>query len=145
MVEDKKKLSEIGPKYGYNQIYNLNPRKCVLIFKNKDMQLEAQELFSECGIKITTKENVMLELRLKQNNSKMNTCNVYCLLKNRVKDDKLLAEIAWSQLQSAYVAMAFAVQHSWKFAQRTIPEIAEHLKVLEFEINHTLSGYWLQL
>ena len=34
--------------------------------------------------------------------------------------------------------MAFAVQHRWKFALRTIPEIAEHLKVLELEIHHFL-------
>ena len=32
--------------------------------------------------------------------------------------------------------MAFAVQHKWKFAQRPIPEITEHPKVLEFEIHH---------
>ena len=34
-----KKLTEIRPKYGYNP----NPRKCVLIVKNKETELEAQE------------------------------------------------------------------------------------------------------
>ena len=53
-------------------------------------------------------------------------------------DVKLLAEIACSEPQSAYAAMAFAVQLRRKFAQQTIPEIAEHLKVLEFEIHHSL-------
>ena len=53
-------------------------------------------------------------------------------------DVKLLAEIAWSEPQSDYATMAFAVQHRWKFAQRTIPEIAEHLKVLEFGIHYSL-------
>ena len=48
-----KKLIEIRPKYGYNP----NPRKCVLIVKNKDTQLQAQELFSEYGIEITTEGN----------------------------------------------------------------------------------------
>ena len=60
------------------------------------------------------------------------------LVNNWVDDVKLLVEIAWSEPQSAYAAMAFAVQHRWKFAQRTIPEIAEHLKVLEFEIYYSL-------
>ena len=34
--------------------------------------------------------------------------------------------------------MAFAVQHRWIFAPRTISEIAEHLKVLGSEIHHSL-------
>ena len=46
-----KKLTEIGPKYGHNP----NPRKCVLIVKNKDTQLEAQELLSEYGIRNNNK------------------------------------------------------------------------------------------
>ena len=60
------------------------------------------------------------------------------LVNNWVDDVKLLAEIARSEPQSAYAAMVFAVQHRWKFAQRTIPEVAEYLKVLEFEIHHFL-------
>ena len=33
--------------------------------------------------------------------------------------------------------MTYAIQHRWKFAQRSIPDISEYMK-LEFEIYHTL-------
>ena len=125
-------MTDIGPKYGYNP----NPRKCVLILKNKETELEAQELFSEYGIKITTegKHHLGAVIGTKEFKNKY----MHDLVNNWVDDVKLLAEIAWSEPQSAYAAMVFAVQHRWKFAQRTIPEIAEHLKVLEFEIHHSL-------
>ena len=68
-----KKLTEIRPKYGYNP----NPRKCILIAKNKDTHLEAQELFNECGIEITTEGKRHLgAAELDPKNSRMNTCMI---------------------------------------------------------------------
>ena len=107
-----KKFTEIGPKYGYSP----NPRKCVLIVKNKDKQLEAQELFSEYGIEITTEGKRHLGAVIGTEEFK----NEYMhdLVNNWVDDVKLLAEIAWSEPQAAYAAMAFAEKHRWKFAQK---------------------------
>lgn len=34
--------------------------------------------------------------------------------------------------------MVFAIQHRWKFIQRTVPEISEYFKELEYEIHNTL-------
>ena len=126
------KLTEIGPKYGYNP----NPRKCVLIVKIKETELEAQKLFSEYGIEITTegKRHLGAVIGTKEFKNEYK----HDLVNNWVDDVKLLAEIVRSEPQSAYAAMVFAVQHRWKFALRTIPEIAEYLKVLEFEIHHSL-------
>ena len=42
------------------------------------------------------------------------------------------------QLKGGYSAMVFAIQHRWKFIQRTVPEISEYCKELEYEIHNTL-------
>ena len=34
--------------------------------------------------------------------------------------------------------MVFAIQHRWKFIQRTVPEISEYFDELEYEIHNTL-------
>ena len=55
-----------------------------------------------------------------------------------INDVKLLADIAQAKPQCAYSAMVFAIQHRWKFIQRTVPNISSYLKDLEYEIHHTL-------
>ena len=104
-----------------------NQKKCVLIVKNEDTQLEAHEIFSEYGIEITTEGKRHLGAVI--GTKKFKNEYMHDLVNNWVDDVKLLAEIAWSEPQSAYAAMAFAVQHRWKFAQRTISKIAEHLNM----------------
>ena len=94
------------------------------------------EIYSEYGIEITTEGKLHFGAVIGTKEFKNEYLND--LVNNWVDDVKLLAEIAWSEPRSAYATMVFAVQHRWKFAQRTIPEIAEHLKVLEFEIHHSL-------
>ena len=97
-----KKLTEIGPKYGYNP----NPRKCVLIVKYKETELEAQELFSEYRIEITTERKRHLGAVIGTKEFK-NEC-MHDLVNKWVDDVKLLAEIARSEPQSAYATM-----HRW--------------------------------
>ena len=54
------------------------------------------------------------------------------------EDVKALASIAKKEPQGAYSAMVFAIQHRWKFIQRTVPEISEYFDELEYEIHNTL-------
>ena len=60
------------------------------------------------------------------------------LVKGWVDDVKLLANIAKSESQCAYTTMTYAIQHRWKFAQQTIPDISAYMKELEFKIQRTL-------
>jgi len=59
-------------------------------------------------------------------------------IKEWIEDLKILASIAKSELQSAYLAMTFAVQHQRKFVQRTVPNISENFRKIEHEIHQTL-------
>ena len=70
---------------------------------NFDTKSEDQELFSKYGIQITTdgKCHLGAEIGTKEFKNKY----LYDLVNNWVDDVKLLAEIAWSEPQSAYAAM----------------------------------------
>ena len=99
--------------------------------------MEAQELFSEYGIEIATEGKRHLKAVIGTKEFK----NEYMhdLVNNWVDDVRLPAEINMVRATVCLCCyMAFAVQHRWKFALRTIPEIAEHLKVLKLEIHHFL-------
>ena len=54
------------------------------------------------------------------------------------EDVKAPTSIAKKKPQGAYLAMVFAIQHRWKFIQRTVPEISEYFDELECEIRNTL-------
>ncbi|KAL5262366.1 hypothetical protein ACHWQZ_G007921 [Mnemiopsis leidyi] len=126
------KLVDIGPKYGYFP----NPSKCVLIVKNESMREMANEIFGKYGIQITTRGQRHLgaivgtpEYREEYIKKKIQEWK---------EDVKTLASIAKAEPQGAYSAMVFAIQHRWKFIQRTVPEISEYFKELEYEIHNTL-------
>ena len=125
-------LITIGPRYGYNP----NPNKCVLITKNSEIQRKAQEMFSKFGMEITT--TGMRHLGAVVGSTNFKAEYMQGLVKGWVDDVKLLANIAKSEPQCAYTAMTYAIQHRWKFAQRTIPDISAYMQELEFEIQHTL-------
>ena len=126
------KLFDIGPRYGYFP----NPNKCVLIVKNESMRERANELFGKFGIQITSRGQrhlgaIVGTLEYKEE-----------YIREKVgewkEDVKALASIAKKEPQGAYSAMVFAIQHRWKFIQRTVPEISEYFDELEYEIHNTL-------
>ena len=122
----------IGPRYGYNP----NPNKCVLMTKNSEIQRKAQEMFGKFGMETTTTGKHHLGAAVGSTNFKAEY--MQGLVTGWVDDVKLMANIAKSEPQCAYTAMTYAIQHRWKFVQRTIPDISAYIKELEFEIQHTL-------
>ena len=127
-----KKLVDIGPRYGYFP----NPNKCVLIVKNESMRVRANELFGKFGIQITSRGQRHLGAIVGTQEYKEE------YVREKVgewkEDVKALASIAKKEPQGAYSAMVFAIQHRWKFIQRTVPEISEYFDELEYEIHNTL-------
>ena len=126
------KLVEVGPRYGYFP----NPNKCVLIVKSESMKEKANEIFGKFGIQITCRGQRHLGAIVGTQEYKEE------YIREKVgewkEDVKTLASIAKTEPQGAYSAMVFAIQHRWKFIQRTVPEISEFFEELEYEIHHTL-------
>ena len=122
----------IGPRYGYFP----NPKKCVLIVKSESMREKASEIFGKFGIQITCRGQRHLGAIVGTPEYKEE------YIRDKVRewkeDIKTLASIAKTEPQGAYSAMVFAIQHRWKFIQRTVPEISEYFEELEYEINNTL-------
>ena len=124
-----KNLLEIGAKYGYNP----NPGKCVLMVKNEEKLNEAQKLFGDYGMEITRGKRHLGAVV-----GSFKTEYIWDKMKGWVEDIKILALIAKDDLQSAYAAMVFSIQHRWRYIQRTVPNISALFKDLENEIHHTL-------
>ncbi|KAL5266795.1 hypothetical protein ACHWQZ_G003996 [Mnemiopsis leidyi] len=126
------KLVDVGPRYGYFP----NPNKCVLIVKSESMKDKANEIFGKLGIQITCRGQRHLGAIVGTQEYKEE------YIREKVgewkEDIKTLASIAKTEPQGAYSAMVFAIQHRWKFIQRTVPEISEFFEELEYEIHNTL-------
>ena len=78
--------------------------------------METRELSNKYGTEITTEGKCHLGAAIGKN--KFKNEYLHDLVISWRNDIKFPAEIARYELQSAYAAMAFAVQHKWKLAQK---------------------------
>ena len=119
------KVSSEGKKYGYH----VKPSKSWLIVKDKNKQLEAEAIFQNTTIQITTSEKRHLGAALGSDEFKSeymsDKVNEWC---NKMKK---LVEIAKCQPHAAYAAYIHGEQHKYTYFLRTIANISELLIPLD--------------
>ena len=81
------------------------------------------------------KETVILELQLEPKNSKMSTCMIWYLVGGMILNFQL--KLRGMSSKVPMLQWHLLSNTSGNLHKRTIPEIAEHLKMLEFAICHT--------
>ena len=122
-----KKLSDMGPKYGYFP----EARKSVLVVGEKDFSL-AEEVIGSLGVKIVTGHRFLggfvgsSELRNEYVKTKIDTW---------IKSIGILSEVAVSQPQAAYTALSQSVQFEWSFLSTVISNCDFVFESIVDEIN----------
>ena len=117
-------LAELGPDYGYFP----NAIKTWLVIKEE--HLEAQELFQESGVSITTEGKRHLGAAV--GTSQFVAGYVLKKVAEWVGEVERLSSIAVTQPHAAYyAAFTHGLKHKWTYLIRTIPDISDHLQPLE--------------
>ena len=124
-------INEFGPAIGYYP----NAKKSCLIVKEEYPE-EAQRIFSDTTIEITTSGQRHLGAVIGSEEYKINFCKK--LVSEWVSEIEQLALIAKTEPHAAYTNFTFSTKLKWNYALRTIPEIKEHLDPLEDTIHHKL-------
>ena len=125
-------MNGIGPPNGYYP----KPSKSILIVKNQDMLLRAEEAFAGTGVQITAEGDRHIGAALGSENFK--TQYVSRKIENWVKDVKELAAIAKEEPQCALSAFNIAISRRWSFLQRTVKNISHLFQPLEDAIRNEL-------
>ena len=125
-------LNRAGPKFGYYP----KPSKTVLIVKDATLVDQAQQIFADTGIKITTDGERHLGAVI--GSEAFREKYITEKIKNWVKDVEQLSEIAKDEPQLAHSAFTKALSMRWSFMQRTIPDISHHFTPLEEAIRENL-------
>ena len=116
-------ITEEGPSYGYYA----NPSKTVLIVKQDKLE-DAQTLFQDSGIKVTTDVCRYLGSSLgSEGIQEMLTREV----QKWVDSIKELSKVAATQPHAAYAAFVHGVCNQWSYLMRTTPDLEEVLQPLE--------------
>ena len=118
-------LQVIGPKYGYLP----NEKKTVLIVKDLEGLVKAQEVFRGAGIEITTAGDRHLGAVI--GSSEFREMYVRKKVSGWIKDLRLMVEIAKDEPQAAYTGFTRGLCHRWGYVQRTIPDIGHCFEPLE--------------
>ena len=118
------KIIESGPSYGYYA----NPSKTVIIVKKEKLE-EAQALFRNSGVKVTTDASRYLGSALGSEAS------VQIILRTEVRKwsgtMKKLLDIANIQPHAAYAAIVHGIRNQWSYLMRTTPDLEDLLYPLE--------------
>ena len=119
-----------GPKFGYYP----EPHKSYLVVK-ESMIPQAQELFGDLGIKITTSNRLLGGVI-------GDTAGCEAFVNKKVQDwinlINVLSDIAITQPQAAYCAYTKSLQNDWTFLQRVTPDCHSLFTDLESVITSTL-------
>ena len=135
-LEDLKKwweqLKAEGPKHGYFP----KPSKTYLIVKNPELVNNAQRLFDNDGVNITTEGHKHIGAALGSQTFKEEyvKTKVDCW----VKDISNLAEIAEEEPQAALSAFNIGLSKRWTFLQRTVHDTNEMFQPVENAIRELL-------
>ena len=123
-------VTEEGRKYGYI----VKPSKSWLILKNQERLEEAEALFADTPIKITTDGKRHLGAALGTVDFK----NSYLeeMVQNWCKRLKNLVKFAKTQPHAAYSSYIMGEQHKYTYFLRTLDDIADLLKPLDDIIEH---------
>ena len=126
-----KKLTEIGPKYGYHP----KPSKSVLIIKDPSLLQEATRLFAGSGITISYQGERHLGAAI--GNETARGRFVSSKVNKWIEDLKILSEIAVEEPQAALSAYSKCICHRWTYIQRTMSNISHLFAPLEECIRST--------
>jgi hypothetical protein len=107
---------------------SLNQKKTVLVVKNQHIA-EANRIFSESGVKLTTEGHRHLGAAIGTDDFKKKY--VEEKIKKWIDDMTDLSKIAAEEPQIAFSAFTKGICHRWSFIQRTIPNIAPLFSPLE--------------
>ena len=121
-----------GPKYGYFP----NNTKSILIVKQDVPIEEAERVFGDTGVKITTEGDRHLGAAL--GTTQFKEQYIQEKVRKWVEDIEQLAKIAQDEPQLAYSAYTRGVCHRWGYVQRTITDISHMFAPLEDAIRRTL-------
>ena len=128
-MEEMKKwwdtILNIGPKYGYLP----NENKTVLIVKDLEGLIKAQEVFRGTGIEITTTGDRHLGAVI--GSPEFRELYVNKKVSGWIKDLRVMVEIAKDEPQAAYAGFTRGLCHRWSYLQRTIPDISHCFEPLE--------------
>ena len=125
-------LNLTGPKFGYFP----KPSKTILIVKNPEDLLTAEEIFRGTGVKITTSGERHLGAVI--GSHEFRSEYVSGKIQKWIKDVEQLAEIAKDEPQLAYSAYTKALSMRWCFLQRTVPDTKHFFSPLEDVIRDKL-------
>ena len=120
-----------GPKYGYFPL----PTKTILIVK-ETAEAKAREIFEGSGVQITTQGERHMGAVIGSQQFKEEY--VSRKVEKWVQDIEELSSIAKAEPQAAYSVYTKAICHRWTYVQRTIPNIAQLFKPLEYAIREKL-------
>ena len=117
-------ISRLGPNFGYHA----NASKTWLVIK-KEFRAEADSLFGDTGVKITSEGRPHLGAPL----GSPDYVSQYVSEKVQQwsKELKLLSAIAITQPHATFAAYTHGLASKWLYLCRTTPFISPHLKVLE--------------
>jgi hypothetical protein len=118
-------LLKIGPKYGYFP----NNGKTILIVKNVEGLIKANELFGDSGIEITTAGDRHLGAVIGSDDFRK--LYVKKKVEGWIKDLRVMTEIAKDEPQAAYTGFTRGLCHRWSYLQRTVPDISNCFEPLE--------------
>ena len=128
--------------YGKFIGYNANPKKSWLIVKQQHLQY-AQETFSSTGIQITTEGRRQLGAVIGTDEYKKHY--ISSLVDSWIGELDILSKIAKIEPHAAYAAFTHGLQHRYTYAMRTIPNISDDLKRLDYAVDEfiiaILCGY----
>ena len=116
--------------------YHVNEVKSWLILKNPDKMEEAQRIFCDTQINMTTSGKRHIGAALGSQDFK--TAYINEKVSKWCNEIKNLADIALSQPHAAYSAYTHGMQHKYRYFIRTIEGIQEQLKPLDDIITNTL-------
>ena len=125
-------LNQLGPKYGYYP----NASKTILIVKNEELCMLANQIFDGTGIKITLTGERHLGAVI--GSPEFRSEYVRNKVHKWIDDVKQLALIAKEEPQAAYSAYTKALSMRWCFVQRTIPDTKDYFIPLEEVIREEL-------
>ena len=130
-LRDVKKFWDETQKKGPAIGYHPNADKSCLIIK-PGKEIEAREIFSGTGVRITTEGHKHLGAVIGSQEYKDTYVNE--LVNGWIQEIRELSEIAKTEPHSAYTNFIFSMKQKWNFAMRTIPGIGQHLQPLEASI-----------
>ena len=123
-------ITREGKKYGYH----VKPSKSWLILKDPNQLAEAEELFRDAPIKITTEGKRHLGAALGTDNFKHDYITE--MVTEWCKQLKVLSTIAKSQPHVAYTGYTHGMKHKFTYFIRTLEGIAEALTPIDEVLNN---------